>query len=332
MQKGGGGGTLLPCHFTTNTTLNERKTMGDDNDNTTTVLPRSKNNDDDNNNKKKNNKKQIAAVCWTGGKDCNLALYYAQQHRSHDLDVKYLVVHITEGRGPSKAHPMSIMQAQADSLGMELLQVPIVPQKRNDDENDPNGYMAAYVRGATGLYQNYNIEVLITGDIELVGTMERNWMERVCEQVVVTTKTNDDDNDANDDTGSTMSAYLPLFGKDRMELLEALLQLDFDIIYSCVKAPFFNSSWIGRRLDRTALNEMMAMAATEFLTDEQITAGIKPLDLCGERGEYHTMVLDSPTYQNRVELHLKGECTHEELKTNWKGNIHNADAVYYINA
>jgi uncharacterized protein (TIGR00290 family) len=298
-----------------------------DNDNTTTTaptLPRS-------NNTKMKKKKQIAAVCWTGGKDCNLALYYAQQHRSNDLDVKYLVVHVSESHGPSKAHPMSIMQAQAESLGMELLQVPIVPIKRDDDENsdDPNGYMAAYVRGATSLYQNYNIEVLITGDIELVGTMERNWMERVCEQVQTTTTTNEGD----DTSGSTtMSAYLPLFGKDRMELLETLLQLDFYIIYSCVKAPFFNGSWIGRRLDRIALKEMMAMAATEFLTDDQIAAGIQPLDLCGERGEYHTMVLDGPTYQNKVELHLKGECTHEEFKTNWRGDIHNADVVYYINA
>ena len=63
-----------------------------------------------------------------------------------------------------------------------------------------------------------------------------------------------------------------------------------------MEAPWFDASWIGRRLDDATLVAMEAVAATER------GDGVPALDLGGERGEYHTMVLDGPLYAHRVPL------------------------------
>ena len=93
-----------------------------------------------------------------------------------------------------------------------------------------------------------------------------------------------------------VAAFLPLWRADRGALLRRMLAEGLEIVFSCVKAPWFDASWIGRRLDDATLAAMEAVAATER------GDGVPALDLGGERGEYHTMVLDGPLYAHRVPL------------------------------
>jgi len=247
-------------------------------------------------------KPDIAAISWTGGKDCNLALLYAK--RDPKLDVRYLVTFCPEG-GSFRAHPIKLMEAQAESLGMHLIFITI--------PKDTTDYMEAYVDGLRRIKEDYGIKVICTGDMDLVGTMDRNWIERCCEKI------------------DGLRVYLPLWRKDRRECLANLLREGFEIIFSCVKSPFFDGSWINRKLDKSALADMEDILK-RGLTDKQKKMGVKPLDLCGERGEYHTMCLDGPIYQNRVVVNVESEPLKEELKyaTNWKGNIHNAESIWMI--
>ena len=243
--------------------------------------------------------KEIGAVSWTGGKDCNLALLRVRQDPS--LDVWYLICFRPEGSA-FKAHPIPFMQAQADSVGMELLFVDI-PKETTD-------YMEAYVVGLRRVRDAYGIKVICTGDMDLVGTMERGWIERCCEKA-----------------GGGMRAYVPLWQMDRRQCLEELLTEGFEIIFTCVKSPFFDGSWIGRSLDEEAVREMQSIA------DEGEKNGMeKPLDMGGERGEYHTMCVNGPFYKERVVLELNDTPNREDIKggTSWKGNIHNADIVWTI--
>ena len=243
------------------------------------------------------------AISWTGGKDCNLTLLHAW--RDPSLNVKYLLT-FRPANKPFRAHPIPIMEAQAAALGLELLHV-IIPEGTSD-------YMLAYVNGIRRIKEDYGITVIGTGDMDLVGTMERNWIERCCEQV-----------------GGGMRVYLPLWKADREECLDELLEQGIEVIFSCVKSPFFNGSWIGRTLNRDALAELRSMVERE-LTKEEIDSGVKPLDLCGERGEYHTMCVNGPLYQKRVVLDVNDEPMMEEIQngTKWKGNIHNADCLWML--
>jgi len=251
---------------------------------------------------KQASKADITAISWTGGKDCNLALLYAK--RNPDLNVQYLITFLDEKK--FRAHPIPFMEAQAKSLGLELLFVNIPA--------DTTDYMKAYIDGIRKVKDKYGIKVICTGDMDLVGTMERNWIERCCEQV-----------------GDGMRVYLPLWMKDREECLDAMLEEGFEIIFSCVKSPFFDGSWINRTLDLDALNEMKGMVE-RGLTEDQVARGIKPLDLCGERGEYHTMCVNGPLYRTRVDVAVNDEPMREDIKngTNWKGNIHNAEHIWTI--
>lgn len=111
----------------------------------------------------------------------------------------------------------------------------------------------------------------------MVGTMERNWIEMCCEGA-----------------GGGIACHLPLWKADRLECLRALLREGFEIIFTCVKSPFFDGSWINRVLDEEAVREMQDIADRGL---REVTSEL--LDLGGERGEYHTMCTNGPFYRER---------------------------------
>jgi len=110
-----------------------------------------------------------------------------------------------------------------------------------------------------------------------------------------------------------------------------MIEEGFEIIYSCVKSPFFDASWINRKLDRIALEDMKKIISSG-LTPEQINDGVKPLDLCGERGEYHTMCIGGPLYKSKICLEVNDEPNMQMTKqtTKWEGNIHNSSCIWTI--
>lgn len=111
----------------------------------------------------------VTAISWTGGKDCNLALLRAS--RDPTLSVRYLVVFCLSNKA-FKAHPVPFMREQARSLNLELLFIDIPDGSCN--------YFEEYVNGIRNLNTKYGVEVISTGDMDLVGTMEQNWMEKCC--------------------------------------------------------------------------------------------------------------------------------------------------------
>ena len=208
-----------------------------------------------------------AAVSWTGGKDCNLALLKAW--RIPSLRVTCLVVFCPHD-ARFRAHPLQLMEAQAKALSLPLHRV-VFPVDGTD-------YKKMYVDGIQSLKEEHGVQVIVTGDMDLVGTMKRNWIEECAECVSV-------------------GAYVPLWKADREAVLCELLDEDFQVIFSCVKTPYFDASWIGRPLDQQATDEMRKLSLVTY-------DNTKPLDLGGENGEYHTMCLDGPLYRMQVQVNL----------------------------
>lgn len=202
-------------------------------------------------------------ISWTGGKDCNLALLTAW--RDPTLEVVALCVFRPED-AEFKAHPLPLMEAQAESLGLPLLHVTI--------SREVSSYKEAYVQGMRQLREERGVTVICTGDMDLVGSMTRNWIEECGEQAGLRT-------------------ILPLWQSDREANLRWLLKEHFCVVFSCVKSPWFDASWIGRHLDNASIEEMQSMAVSQ-------PADAKPLDLGGERGEYHTMCVDGPLYAHGI--------------------------------
>lgn len=194
------------------------------------------------------------AISWTGGKDCHLALQRAIESGLH---VKCCVMFYNSAL-KMEAHRQEWQRKQCAAL-----QIPIhdgILEVENDN------YQEAYAAAIRKLREIYDIDYIVTGDIDYVFDSTTNFMQQVCAEHV-----------------PEIRVLLPLWQQDRRQLLEEMLSKNFDIRFACVKTPYFDDTWIGRRLDQQAIAEMQTKDG---------------LDICGENGEYHTMVVDGPMYSD----------------------------------
>ena len=155
-----------------------------------------------------------AAVSWTGGKDCNLALLKAWRNPAYR--VTCLVVFCPPD-ARFRAHPLPLMRAQARLLSLPLRTIEFSLDAAKD-------YKKAYVNGIQNLKEEHGIEVIVTGDMDLVGSMQRNWIEECTESV------------------PGVGVYLPLWKADRGTILNELVEYGFHVVFTCVKTPYFDAS------------------------------------------------------------------------------------------
>ena len=118
------------------------------------------------------------------------------------------------------------------------------------------------------------IEYGVFGDIDLDEHLQ--WVEGVC-------------------SSAHLQAYEPLWKRSRMDLLEEFLDLGFRATIVSVKKSVLDESFLGRSLSR----EVVALLQE---------AGV---DLSGEKGEYHTVVIDGPIFSAPINLVAKGIITQD---------------------
>lgn len=131
-------------------------------------------------------------------------------------------------------------------------------------------YEKGYEIGLRRLREEMRISTVVTGDIGEVGKYP-NWIHDRCRAV-------------------GMEARFPLWGRDRKLLLQQLLARGFKAYISCVKGPSLTQEWVGRRLEKSTIAELENLC-------ERIG-----MDLCGEQGEYHTLVTDGPAFAREIAI------------------------------
>jgi uncharacterized protein (TIGR00290 family) len=127
------------------------------------------------------------------------------------------------------------------------------------------GYEAEFKK-AVAEFKNDGIEAGIFGDIDL--QEHRDWVERVCRDVGV-------------------NPILPLWKEERERLLEEFIQAGFKTIIVATNADFLDKEWLGREMNRELIEELRALGS---------------IDLCGEKGEYHTFVYGGPIFKKSVDF------------------------------
>jgi uncharacterized protein (TIGR00290 family) len=110
----------------------------------------------------------------------------------------------------------------------------------------------------------------VFGDIDL--DEHREWVERVSQAAGIT-------------------AHLPLWGLDQSDIVNRFIDLGFEAVVVAVQADKLGPEWLGRTLDRALLAEL---------------AGLGNITPCGEAGEYHTLVVSGPLFQQRLEIQETG--------------------------
>jgi len=196
-----------------------------------------------------------ATVLWTGGKDSALALHKA---RMSGYEIMNLLTFVPD-EADFLAHPLRFMKYQAEALGVPHYEAVI---------KEP--LEAGYEEAIRVFKNRHKIDLLITGDIAEVDGLP-NWMTERCRD-------------------SGVEILTPLWGADRCEAFTELLQFGFKAIISCVKRGSLGEEWLGRELDKKALDELTAIN------------GRTGLDICGEQGEYHTLVLDGPDFKKTISI------------------------------
>lgn len=84
--------------------------------------------------------------------------------------------------------------------------------------------------------------------------------------------------------------FAPLWERDPRTLAEEMIDAGFDIRIVQVAAAGLDASWLGRRLDRSALAELATLNEAYGV------------HLMGEGGEFETVVVDGPHMDRRLEL------------------------------
>ncbi|MCM8758040.1 MAG: diphthine--ammonia ligase [Candidatus Omnitrophica bacterium] len=111
-----------------------------------------------------------------------------------------------------------------------------------------------------------NINQIIRGDIYLQDLQK--WVENIC-------------------NSEGFKVISPLWGESTPRLLNNFVNLGFKAIVTSIQADKLDESWLGRTIDKN------------FIKDLQT---IKDVDICGEKGEYHTFVYDGPIFNKRINI------------------------------
>jgi diphthine-ammonia ligase len=137
-----------------------------------------------------------------------------------------------------------------------------------------NDYEKKFTEALKDLKIKYNATHAVFGDIDLQA--HRDWEEMVC-------------------ANAALTALLPIWKLDRKQLVTQMIGSGIvTMIVSCNE--IMGESWIGRVLDLTAIEELE-------------TLGIDP---CGENGEFHTLVMDCPLFEHKMEVELMRKLSHEK--------------------
>jgi diphthine-ammonia ligase len=97
----------------------------------------------------------------------------------------------------------------------------------------------------------------------------------------------------------------PLWEAPRTEILEDIWAQQFDVLISCLNTTKFDASldiesFVGKKLTRELLEKVRA---------HNVSCG-RDVDLAGEYGEFHTMVLDAPLFKNKLDA-TDGQIVHD---------------------
>jgi uncharacterized protein (TIGR00290 family) len=137
-------------------------------------------------------------------------------------------------------------------------------------------YEATFVSALHELRKE-GVEAGVFGDIDLEG--HRIWVEGVCEV-------------------AGMSCHLPLWREPRRKLVGEMLSAGVVATIVVVDASRLSADFLGRELD----DDLIARLEEEGV------------DVCGEEGEYHTVVTAAPLFTATVPLGWNG---HEERAGHW---------------
>lgn len=193
---------------------------------------------------------------WSGGKDSAMALHEAAQAGAAP---RLLVSMMVEGGERSRSHGLSreVLAAQAATVGLPI----------EFGAASWSGYEAELLRVLEASLGDGGPKLGVFGDIDMED--HRAWVERVCGLVGA-------------------EACLPLWQRDRRQLMDAVLDAGFEAVIVAVRDGVLPPDLLGTTIDASVVAEIERLGS----------------DAAGENGEYHSLVINGPLFERRLEIEL----------------------------
>jgi len=129
-------------------------------------------------------------------------------------------------------------------------------------------YEAVY-KGTIRSIKREGISGGVFGDIDF--NAHREWIEKLCQDTQI-------------------ALYLPLWEESQDKLIREFVNAGFISVVVAAKTDFFDKDILGKTIDIDFINYLEGMRKTKDIT------------LCGEAGEYHTLVIDGPMFGERMRI------------------------------
>ena len=212
------------------------------------------------------------AVLFSGGKDSTFTLYYCLKQK---LDVKCLITLKSSNKDSYMFHTpnINITEQQSKALNIPLLEQTTSGEKELELEVLKKAIIAAKNR--------YSIDTIAVGAV--LSNYQSERVNKICKEL-------------------QLACYSPLWHKNQELLLTEIVDSGFEIIIQSIAADGLNKKWIGRKIDKQAIAELVQL---------QKKFGLNPT---GEGGEYESLVLNAPIFKKRIVIEkssiiMENECT-----------------------
>jgi diphthine-ammonia ligase len=134
-------------------------------------------------------------------------------------------------------------------------------------------YEMKFTSALQQLKSDHDLHAAVFGDIDLQA--HRDWEEKVC-------------------NNAGLKAILPLWQQDRESLVLQMLNSGIKtMIVSCNE--IMGEDYLGRILDEDLVQKLKSIN----------------VDVCGENGEFHTLVLDCPLFDQPLNTKMKSKIKHD---------------------
>lgn len=135
-------------------------------------------------------------------------------------------------------------------------------------------YETHFTNALIELKKQYNLSHAVFGDIDL--QPHRDWEEKVC-------------------SNAALTAVLPLWQQERRSLVLQMLDAGIEtMIVSCNET--MGEFFLGKIITPALIDELEALS----------------IDACGENGEYHTLVLNCPLFNKKINVNINEKLLHNQ--------------------
>jgi ABC transporter with metal-binding/Fe-S-binding domain ATP-binding protein len=200
------------------------------------------------------------AVLFSGGKDSTFSAYVIKRQ---GWEVKYLVTMWPEVIDSWMFHHpcIGITSLQANAMGIKH----ILKKTAGEKEEELKDLLEAL----KPLAEKEEIDAIVTGAVD--SNYQKDRIDAIAKELGV-------------------KHISPLWHKNPELLLREQVKNGFETIFAGVAAAGFDKSWLGRRIDESAIEDLRAL-------HEKFG-----VHMCGEGGEFETLVLDCPIFRQKIEL------------------------------